>query len=579
MILRLLFAFLLFLGIYSNVDCMEGGFLDQLSDFSSSTSSQPIDELPAVVDIKAPFVKCLSGGIHIIAWDVRQGNFVIIKNDKTKSLVIVDCGSSNLPYKNFEEMHMEEMINLFHGSKLDSVIITHPDNDHYSFLCEGLLQFVKQYGAISPEVTFFLGGGLKNQKCEQKCLLAFQKVCTKPRMYSCDILENSFLCRDIINNKIIQMDTIEEEINSKFFMGKCDIDDGFSFCKPILGIPGKSSTNDQSLVFDLYCNGGRILFTGDATEKTFKAIGYDVKEHSLVPLLDPDIIGLQKYNYSIISRCNFVVIPHHGAHTAGSDLILSEIIAAAGTNYVGAVILANPEYSGPGHPTKDALAIPFPISAQQEDRLVLVRHKKKGDKMHQITTHRILYTPCLLPGGFLWLKLNNGLSVFMNNRYVENPNSDSVSFFRYLTFKSIYDERPENSLHDYLDSVIWKYVNIENIKSFPEALCDSYQIIISIMLGGSASFFYDNQFDTNFFNILSPISKTLLLFTVRLITGDKELSKSEKALKEILIEKYGRMSKRYNFKKVVQFLFDLDDPALIPELSSENIEYILSVLK
>ena len=84
MILRLLFAFLLFLGIYSNVDCMEGGFLDQLSDFSSSTSSQPIDELPAVVDIKAPFVKCLSGGIHIIAWDVRQGNFVIIKNDKIK---------------------------------------------------------------------------------------------------------------------------------------------------------------------------------------------------------------------------------------------------------------------------------------------------------------------------------------------------------------------------------------------------------------------------------------------------------------------------------------------------------------
>lgn len=399
--------------------------------YSSSCSSQPLEELPAIADVKAPFSKFLGNGVHVIAWDVRQGNFLVIKNYDTKSIVIVDCGSSNFPYREFVELHLEELSDLFQGCRLDAVIITHPDSDHYSYLCDGLLQFFSVQRRTASDVVFFLGGGSVNPQCEQKCCSVFEKVGIRTRMYSCDIGGESFRCRNITDTYgNIDINEIEETINLKFFGNYSDYDK-FSFCRPLFGIKGRTSSNDQSLVFSLHCNGGRILFTGDATKKTFDAIGYDVVKREWHQLLQSyECPNVLKDNATIIESSNFVVMPHHGAHTEGSDFVLSAIIAMAGTNFVGAVVSANPQHSGPGHPTADAVTVSFPLSAQQIGKMSLVRHQGRDTSMRQIFTHRILCTPCLLPGGFLWLKLNNGLSTFMNEEYLANSALPSTYFFK-----------------------------------------------------------------------------------------------------------------------------------------------------
>lgn len=58
-----------------------------------------------------------------------------------------------------------------------------------------------------------------------------------------------------------------------------------------------------------------------------------------------------------------------------------------------------------------------------------------------------------------------------------------------MTFKAIGDERPENSICDYFESVIERYINIENEAELPNALFDVYNIVVSIMQGSSGSFF------------------------------------------------------------------------------------------
>ncbi len=70
-------------------------------------------------------------------------------------------------------IHLKEMLNLFYGCKLSSVIITHPDKDHYSYLCDGLIEFVKNNCSRQEDIIFFIGGGYLNSKCENDILKAF----------------------------------------------------------------------------------------------------------------------------------------------------------------------------------------------------------------------------------------------------------------------------------------------------------------------------------------------------------------------------------------------------------------------
>jgi hypothetical protein len=518
-------------------------------------------------------------------WDVYQGNFSIIKNYETKSIVIVDCGSSNLSFDKFCSGHAEEMIDLFRDCRLDAIIITHPDKDHYSFLCEGLLRFMRGRCSIR-DVIFFLGGGFKNTNCEKECLTAFRQAKVMPRiqMYSCDIYDDSFTCRNIIEGGDLDIDVIEESINLRFFgleCSRCSGDyDKFSFCKPIFGIRGSSSHNDQSLVFCLCSSGGNILFTGDATQKTFNAIGYDVGTHVWnQPSYLESMRKIQRDNFFIISHSNFVVIPHHGACTAGSDLILFAIINAAETNFVGAAVSANPGHSSPGHPTKKALAGVFPLSAQQIGKVPLVRHHERGDQMRQVDTHRVLFMPCLLPGGFLWLKLENGLSIFDNEvylAYIERGDPDQMQplldFFTPFTFKAIYEDVGK-SVYDYIDKVIVPEINITDELRLPDGLKLTYQLISSIIVSNSASLFWNNQFAMDVFDRLESLAKTLLLFTVRLIAKDN-LSIDELIVRGKVSDRYGEMSKRYIFSDLIKFLFNLDDPECIEVLPLKAIQSI-----
>ena len=117
------------------------------------------------------------------------------------------------------------------------------------------------------------------------------------------------------------------------------------------------------------------------------------------------------------------------------------VITQAGHNFVGAVVLANPTETPFGHPR----AMPFEEasdksthpraknaykSAQKKKKTSLV-FRKKGEKGVYLTrTHRCIYEPALLPGNILWLKLENGLSIFDNETFVKNTDaSKSISSF------------------------------------------------------------------------------------------------------------------------------------------------------
>ena len=580
MVIKSFAVFAMFFYAYGFSSCMYGSFFEHVQ-YSSSCSSQPIEKLPEIADIKAPFSAFLDRGVHMIAWDVWQGNFLVIKNCNTRSIVIVDCGSSNYPYNVFRDLHLNEMSDLFSSCSLAAVMITHPDVDHYSYLCGGLLQFFSEQQKTTSDVICFLGGASANSRCEQECHRAFKEAGIESQIYSCNISKDSFQCikKSASTNRYynVDIDEIEQAINLTFFHDYSDYDK-FSFCRPVFGIKGNISSNDQSLVFSLHCSGSRILFTGDATEKTFKAIGYDIKKHEWRSSLQSDSYPDDlKRNATIIKSSNFVVVPHHGAHTEGSDLVLSAVVAMAETNFVGAVVLSDPQHSGPGHPTAAAMTVSFPLSAKQFEKMPLVRRHGRDASMYQTYTHRILYMPCLLPGGFLWLKLNNGLSVFMNEKYLANSALSSTSLFKCLTFKAIGDERPENSVYDYFETVI-KYINIENEEGLPGALFWAYDIVVSIMQSGSGSFFWYNQFEKNFFNELHAFAKALLLFTVHLIT-EKELSGDERIIMQALIQHYGEMQDKSDFNTAVSFLFGLENPELVEELFDIIVKSVASKLR
>lgn len=95
------------------------------------------------------------GGVHVIAWDVHQGSFTVVRNCVNNSIVVVDCGSSNFSWNKFEEIHARELMELWRECKLSAVIITHPDKDHYSYLVDGMLSFMIASGCFVNDVVFF----------------------------------------------------------------------------------------------------------------------------------------------------------------------------------------------------------------------------------------------------------------------------------------------------------------------------------------------------------------------------------------------------------------------------------------
>ena len=267
---------------------------------SSSVCSDSDPEVPFIINqtppspTKLPIAECRHG-IQVFFINVNQGNFICVKNCRTNKIVIVDAGSSNL---RFEELDQRSLSYIFGNCMISAIILTHLDKDHYNYLKqEKFKAFLTINGVNFSNVIMVCGMSNPNQRS----LLTKVKIPVKIK-YNVIPKPNTCIIQQVDGTTTVadeDITAIEKQINDAF-----GYPNAFKFCLPMQGIVGKLTKNTCSLVVRLSCEGGNVLFTGDATEDTFKALSMDPK------------------NVEIFQKTNFFVIPHHGAETAGSNLWL-----------------------------------------------------------------------------------------------------------------------------------------------------------------------------------------------------------------------------------------------------------------
>ena len=134
------------------------GWVTTFSSFSSSdslTTSLDSDEenQPSIINTQSLKFQQnrYKGALHVFIFKVGQGNFCMIKKDE--NAVIIDAGSHSVQRQDI--VAFENIQNIFelclNGAKVQAVIITHADEDHYNFLSS-----LEQY--MDPACFFVLGG-------------------------------------------------------------------------------------------------------------------------------------------------------------------------------------------------------------------------------------------------------------------------------------------------------------------------------------------------------------------------------------------------------------------------------------
>lgn len=383
-----------------------------MPDFSSSDSTRTRSSSQDSSSFKdLPIDKCCCG-IQVFFINVNQGNFICVKNCRTNKLVIIDAGSSNLSFEGLYIENSKSLEYIFKDCTISAIIITHLDEDHYNYLKDEFFkQFLDDYEIKIPNLIMVCGMSNPNQRAlldKVKIELKTKySVIPKPRTCIIQPIDDTTTVTDI------GITAIEKQINDAF-----EYPNAFKFCLPTKGIAGKLTKNTCSLVVRLSCEGGNILFTGDATGATWDALKGDP-------------------NMEIFRSVNFLVIPHHGAETARSNLWLPHIATSAENNFVGAVVLANPAETKHKHPRYFETCSSWPKTAMRAEKLPVCFRKKGKDEIYEKATHRCIYEPALLPGNILWLKLENGLSIFDNEAFFEcgNPRESISPFFTpFITF-------------------------------------------------------------------------------------------------------------------------------------------------
>ena len=403
--------FVFFISLFQLLFCFNFASkrLDSQITVSDTEEEVVVEDLPAPTSsqqLQLPINECLYG-IQIFVISVDQGNFICIKNYHTKKIVIVDAGSSNLRFENLSIVMPESLKYIFEDCTISAIIITHLDRDHYSYLTNKKFQEFLKIKSSDPTVICGL--------FERKDFVIVEKIPVPEKTYG--IISGSGSYEIIQKGKTPTgcITEIAKQINDNF-----GCPNAFTFCLPNKGIEATRSKNACSLVIQLSCAGGNILFTGDATGATFDAL-------AKIP-----------QNQEIFRNINFLIIPHHGSDSEGSGEWLSNIVKESGDHFVGALVSANPMKSKRNkHPRGQAVNIPFGMAAKRISKMLFLFHSKEDGTIHAIRTHRCIYEPALLPGKILWLKLENGLSIFDNEAFEKcdkAPESISPFFIPFTTF-------------------------------------------------------------------------------------------------------------------------------------------------
>lgn len=248
--------------------------------------------------------------VHLIACDVGQGDALLITQGQTQVLIdggpnnrILDCLSRHLP---------------FWDRRLELVILTHPESDHY----QGLIEVLRRY-----QVNYFLASSLENPAQSYQ---AFKEVVgeSAPKI-------------------------LDPALHSRFKLGGLSLSVLWPTAAflaenldPVIASPAKQSSsvlgtatsslspNDFSIVTLLSYSDFTALFTGD--------IG---------PSVIDDFLAVNQ-----LSPVNYLKVPHHGSKNG----LTPELLKIASPQYAIISVGKNPW----GHPHQEVLDLLNNANAQ-----------------------------------------------------------------------------------------------------------------------------------------------------------------------------------------------------------------------
>lgn len=315
---------------------------DTLSSGSDSSDiGSPVKDSVVLDEKKRKFIETIKAQdfdapiLYMFAFNVGQGNFILLRCQKTA--ILVDAGSSS---KTNCSSYIQGIFEACLGNaEIKAIIITHPDSDHYNYLQES---WVKKH--FSGDVTAYIG-------CSPKEIKTVLGDCPVGNVFSCmpqEKIDEQWY--DCIKKVYTSYEEMETSLNS--LVKDCS----FTFLRPTRSPLNLTTTNSYSLVFRLtYCKCS-ILFTGDATGDPLDSCLYGKN-----PL--PKTV---KKNRQVMKEINLLVMPHHGADTEGSWRWTAYTAKHSKSNFVGAIISADPATSLFGHARNWIRELSFPNSARSD---------------------------------------------------------------------------------------------------------------------------------------------------------------------------------------------------------------------
>ncbi len=315
-------------------------------------------------------VRFYENGVKIFIFNAKQGNFCLIKNQQ--NAIVVDAGSgNNFVVDKIEFPAIQKTFATCLGTaKIQAVIITHADEDHYN-----LLSALENY--MDPSCFFVVGG----TEAHRNAILSTLGV--DYESYWLDTSSSDLIFKG--SNPGLEGSGIEwERVPVEYEYVEERLNDlipnsSFQFLQPVIPLlqgaliskDGQQifNTNDYSLVFKFTYGGNSILFTGDATKNTYDVYFPHVIEQ------DVEIKkGLKTKNEVILGHVNLYMIPHHGS--IQTSLCWTNMISSLNkTNLVGSVfnVGINSDY---GHPDPEWYKYPWPKPMRSLEKRRVVGHWK-----------------------------------------------------------------------------------------------------------------------------------------------------------------------------------------------------------
>lgn len=338
-----------------------------------------------------------SDSLHIFAFNVGQGNCIILR--KQKDVIIIDAGKGS---GDIHSMILPKIKAILGSNKekvnLKGIFITHGDQDHINLFKEILQDLVpKSSTEKTPEIPVYFG---KTKKTLSKIFGGM----------------NEFF-KPFDENKNLSDESNETKLESTVSLS------GIEFKLVFPGKSGSSGTNPNSLIIKVTYKGQSVLFTGDAEEESLvRRIGYvndKVQNEQLknyLPNLVEDNIKKEDEDQTqdnlfinnrqdLLKDISAVFLPHHGTVTKGSQRWLTSL--SGFSRSITWFVSSSPD--GNDRIPERSIYEACPSLPKRNLHAISYRAGEKGSEgsLRYKFTEKPLYITGAAPGGVYWLRISS----------------------------------------------------------------------------------------------------------------------------------------------------------------------------